>query len=659
MSDLFSTPLSNLQWLLFGLVPPAIVALYFLKLRRVPLEVPSTYLWRRTIEDMHVNSLWQKLRQNLLLFLQLLMVGLLMLACLRPSWQGQSAYQDRLIFLLDNSASMSATDVAPNRLEAAKKKIDDLIEQMDHGDAAMLISFNDSPYVNQPFTTNKSSLRKALASVEPTSRTSDVGEALRIAAGLANPGRSGDSGSDDVAAAEARPADVFVLSDGGFRSVPEFSWGNLRPIYVPMGEATAANLAIVAFQSQGNPARPDQMEAFVEVENFSEIDQQVELSLSLGDELLDASQITIAAGKVQGTSFSFNRIESGTLKIELEIDDDLAADNVAYAAINPGRRARVVMMTDGNDAIELAFGTSSATKLAEVTMMSVESLASDEYKSIANEGNCDLIIYDRCSPEELPRCNTLFLASVPPGDRWVQEEEAIGPVIIDVDGSHPLMKYLAFGDVQIARSQPVDGPQGAQVLIDSDVGALMMIAPREGFEDAVLGFPIMTTDDDGDTAANTTWPRRTSFPLFCKNLLEYLGNSGGASQQINVLPGAVVPLRFDNAGVTISVTPPIGKTIKVARNRNNAYIYTQTSHVGVYDVKIDNEEDVASRFSVNLMDPIESRIVPQEVFETAWNKVEGETQFKPSRRDAWRWILFLALIVLIGEWYIYNRRVYL
>ena len=658
MSDLFSTPLTNFQWLVFALVPPAIVALYFLKLRRVPLEVPSTYLWRRTVEDMHVNSLWQRLRQNLLLFLQLLLIGLLMLACLRPSWRSQSKYQDRLVFLLDNSASMSATDVAPNRLAVAKEKIDDLIEQMDHGDAAMLISFNDSPYVDQPFTTNKAELRKALSDIKPTQRTSDVGEALRIAAGLANPGRSGDTSADDVAAADAKPADVFVLSDGGFKSIPEFSWGNLRPIYVPIGKASAANLAIVAFQAQGNPAKPDRMEAFVEVENFSELDQEVELSLSLGDNLLDASKITIGAEKTQGTSFTFDKIESGTLKIELEIDDDLAADNVAYAAINAGRRAKVLMISDGNDALEMAFGTSSAGKLADVSILPVANLESEEYKVLAESGSYDLIIFDRCAPTEMPRCNTLFLASVPPGDRWVQEEESIGPIIIDVDSSHPLMKYLAFGDVQIARCQPLDGPQGGQVLIDSDVGALMMIAPREGFEDAVLGFPIMTNDEDGSTAANTTWPRRTSFPLFCKNLLEYLGNSGGATQQINVLPGAVVPLRFDQAGDTISVTSPTGESSKVARNRNNAFIYTQTSLVGIYDVKTD-DDDIASRFSVNLMDPVESHIIPKPAFETAWNKIEGEAQFVPSRRDAWRWILFLALLVLIAEWYIYNRRVYL
>ena len=61
--------------------------LYFLKLKRQPLEVPSTYLWHKSIEDLHVNSIWQRLRQNLLLFLQLLLVASAILALLRPGWQ--------------------------------------------------------------------------------------------------------------------------------------------------------------------------------------------------------------------------------------------------------------------------------------------------------------------------------------------------------------------------------------------------------------------------------------------------------------------------------------------------------------------------------------------------------------------------------------------
>src|SRR5262249_8710426 len=65
----WASELSLGQWALVAGIPAAVVALYFLKLRRRPLVVPSTYLWQRAIEDLHVNSLWQRLRRSLLLLL--------------------------------------------------------------------------------------------------------------------------------------------------------------------------------------------------------------------------------------------------------------------------------------------------------------------------------------------------------------------------------------------------------------------------------------------------------------------------------------------------------------------------------------------------------------------------------------------------------------
>ena len=62
----WTSMLSGWQWAALGAVPPVLVALYFLKLKRQPLEVPSTYLWLKSVEDLHVNSLWQRLRKSLL-----------------------------------------------------------------------------------------------------------------------------------------------------------------------------------------------------------------------------------------------------------------------------------------------------------------------------------------------------------------------------------------------------------------------------------------------------------------------------------------------------------------------------------------------------------------------------------------------------------------
>src|SRR5919202_1532126 len=91
----------NLLWLL-PLVG-GILALWMLRLRRREVTVSSLYLWRTLLRDTQANTPLQKLRRNLLLFLQLLVAFLLVFALARPFVFGNGRSGRSCVLVLDTS----------------------------------------------------------------------------------------------------------------------------------------------------------------------------------------------------------------------------------------------------------------------------------------------------------------------------------------------------------------------------------------------------------------------------------------------------------------------------------------------------------------------------------------------------------------------------
>jgi hypothetical protein len=664
----FLNTLALWQWGLLALIPPAIIALYFLKLRRQPLAVPSTYLWSRAIEDLHVNSLWQRLRQSLLLFLQLLLIGLLAFTLLRPGWKGTELLGDRFIFLIDTSASMGANDQAPSRLDEAKQQAIALIEKMDEGDSAMVISFSDVARVEQPFTTSRRELRSRVELIEPTNRPSDLSEALRAANGLANPGHTSDANDPadaDIQTAEAMPADLYVFSDGGFQSVPNFKLGNLNPTYVKIAGEEQHNIAIASFSTDANPEKPGQVQAFARIENFSDIEETVEASLLLNDTLLDAQKVTLpprgekGLPGASGIRFEMNEIESGVLKVKIDSKDNLPLDNEAFAVVNLPRPAKVLLVTPGNDSLQLALGTEEALKIADISVAEPKLLETKAYQDQAAEGAYDLIIYDQCTPKVMPACNTLFIGQLPP-EGWKAKGPKQGPpLVIDSDQVHPLAQLVQMGNVKIVEGTPLAGPPGTVTLIDADIGPIYAVGPRGGYEDAVLGFDIVAYKEDGSREVNTDWPIRRSFPVFVMNAVKYLGGVRSSLAAPSTKPGQPVVLRTQIPVNSIVVQSPRGDRFEIPREASGSYVFGRTDELGVYDVRDGAGQKVTQQFAVNLFDTRESDLAPREVLEIGHEEVQAQQAQQIARKELWRWLLIGALGVLIFEWYIYNRRVYL
>jgi hypothetical protein len=686
----FINMLSWWQWSILAAIPPAIVALYFLKLRREPLEVPSTFLWRKSIEDLHVNSFWQKLRKNLLLLLQLLLVLLIALALLRPSWRSSSLVGHRFVFLIDNSASMSATDVAPTRLANAKRQVRALVEQMASGDKAMLISFAEGAQVVQQYTENRRLLERALERIKPTESSTNLLPALRLAASAAEASQAGTD------AAGGASGTLYLFSDGKFPNVEDVVLGNLKPVFVPIGSDEAANIGIIAFNTKRHETDADQVQVFFQLANSGSEDAELDVALFRDNQQVDAKRVKVPAGKQVGEDFPPLRgAQEGILRLEIRHPDPLALDNKAYAVLETPRRGRVLLVTPGNEPVEWALATLEAQLRAEVTVASPAVLTQPSHQRAAAAGNYDLIIYDRCRPTALPRANTLFLGRLPPaataGKVLAAKQSPVGetkdspqpaappyslwtkaataadvpvanlPQVLDTDRNHPLMQLVELGDAFIGSSLLLDLPPGGKTLIETTKGAVAGIAPREGFEDVVIGFEIITAGDDGQRLFNTDWWRKQSFPSFWLNVLSYLGGGAKSQTAISVRPGELVRLRSLSPVKQLEVLTPDARRIEVAQGKSNDFPFTQTDRQGVY--AFFEGEQLAGRFAVNLFDAGESDILPRDGLENPIRvgpiEITGSANFEAARQETWKFLLILALVVLLLEWYIYNRRVYI
>jgi len=270
----------NLPALLFALLAIPIVLLYLLRLRRREQLVSSTLLWRQVVLDREANTLWQRLRRNLLLVLQLLILAILVFALLRPYINMPGGLSGQQIVLLDASASMQATDVAPSRFEAAKAQVRGLIDQLSATDLMTIILVDNAPRALSGATANKAELLNALDAVRPSPYPANWSAAIALAA---------------VTAAGGSPA-ITVVSDGanpaaGSAESPfDLLDGNVR--YIPIG-AGGDNLAISTLSLRRTSSG---LAALVRVSNTGAQMREALVALRADGALIDARTLQAPPG---------------------------------------------------------------------------------------------------------------------------------------------------------------------------------------------------------------------------------------------------------------------------------------------------------------------------------------------------------------------------
>lgn len=696
-------------------VPPLLVLLYFLRLKRKPIPVPSTFLWKKSVEDLHVNRLMQWIRQNFLLLLQLLAAMAMIYAVLGPRVHGALVGGKHYILLIDQSASMGATDTKPgfaDRLAWAKAEAIKEIDAATDSDVGMVIAFSDVAEIRQSYTSNRAELRKAVEAIRPTQRPTRLDEALSLAASLANPQRS----TENEVAAPANPepgkertyvavegmsADLHLYSDGKFPPVPEFALTNLNLTYhvppVPL-DGTANNLAVVRFDAERDADDPAKVIARATVRNYRGTAAEARVRLEMlegGKKLIARYDESKRPGETDADRRARQSIppraerpdiaftipdvpDNADLVLRLVIEnaaDALPADDEAWVVLGQIRKAKVLVVGPANARLRDFLDSPTAKRLASVTYLPPDILDAEadakEYRTPAREGRYDLVIFDRCGPageDDLPASNTFFIGHPPPPFLPASQapnpnavSEVKGPAVRGWQSRHTVMANLrGLDEIDAAEGFKLpELPPRTLRLIEGDRNLVLLAAiPRQAFTDLVLTFPLLTADGKW----NTNWPLKLSYPLFLRNVLFVLGNVRDAGTEDSLRPGQVKVLRL--GGVReVRVTRPDDRTDTISRGTRADVAFGDTGTLGVYAVRWtdpptpgDPGGEQIRRFAVNLFDANESDIAPTTTVTVGAQTVAADA---PRRQpvDLWKWPVLLGLLVLVFEWWIYNRRV--
>ncbi len=645
------------------LVVPLIIAFYMLRLRRPVRSVSSTYLWTQLVRDVEANAPWQKLKRSLLLLLQLLLAVLLAFVVARPFSEHSAGLARDLVLVVDASASMSSTDVFPDRLTAAKRAAIEQMANVPSDGRVSVVSAGETARVIANEATDRGRIARAIESITASTSASDLTDALKLAGELAE---------------RARGAEVLVVTDDAGSTVPEVV------LEVPVRVLTVGrerdNQAIAALAVRADPSGLKRT-LFTSVANYSSSIVMRRLQIladgipvTARDLVLDPlTRADVVIDELPaGASVVEARLSPPGESIESGPPDYLALDDAAWAIVPPDRLRRVLLVGPGNVYLQNAFSLLPNVELYGATP--------EEYPTTTGKELFDLVVFDGYLPAELPR--KPILAFAPP------QTSALGVVngTLDEFGmgqlptDDPILRGVDLTRLHIARTQAIDLPDWARPVIPGSDGPLLYAGLREGVPTAVFAFDLRQSD----------LPLQVAWPIMVSNLAgELLGLS---SQTLDPMPPSSpvdIPIAPDSQGVRVTLPDGSVEIIPPAATGASSVTFVSTRQLGVYRAEVIapttpsgspgasptpsptvspspdpsaspgiGTTDEPLLFAVDLFSPDESNIRPGDgarIGSLGTNTPTDPAAAGTARDEFWPLLVALTLLFLVVEWLVYER----
>lgn len=648
-------------WLAAATIPP-LLALYFLRLRRRTQPIATTLLWQRSVEDLRANAPFQRLRPSVLLFLQLLALTLIVLAIMQPQIQGGGRPDQRTILLIDNSASMRATDSETDstRLDEAKRRASELVEQLYGGGffsrasaETMVVAFNDRGEIQARFSRSRQDLLDAIERIEPTDGRTLLEEPLEF-------GRAYTTIDDpELGPVTQESATIELFSDGDIADLAEQVLRGEALRYHRVGAPDTDNVAVGAISAERPYDRPSAVQVFASLVNHGDEARQCDLELAVDGvvravqtlDLPAASRDAATGARLPGRNqLVFTPFELGrgaVIEVRHLCADALAVDDRAIVVVAPPKRLRVALVARRSFLLESALEGLALESLTLVDAPTFERMIADGGTELEAY---DVIVLDNYAPEvPLPPGRYLAFGKAPRVDGLSPYGAGEAQLVLNVRDQHPVMRFVNMDQLFIAKTVLVEPASDVRVLAAGSTSALVTAVERAGMHLVYVAFDPLDSD----------WPFNRSFVTFLFNAVDYLGHVGSGLTTEGLRPGQAITARLPRGATDVFITAPDGAEHALETGDDGHVSWGPIRHAGAYDLRWtpSGADAPAHRaYGVNLLDDDESAIAAREAIDVGNVEAQGQVGGEVGATALWPWALGACLAVLVAEWWVYHRK---
>lgn len=469
--------------LLFLAAVPIIIIIYLLKPKGEDYKISSNLLWQKLLKNEQSKTFFEKFVHNLLMYLQILIIALLVIALMSPFIKVDGQGGGRKILLLDTSGSMQhLTGSGKTRLEVAIGQACDYVRTAENTRFSVVTEDSLGAKLLAVDITDTDSLLRTLQGIA----CSDSGGDLVMAQGIL----------DTLMGEEDDVADLIVYTDGeGASGFEELHSGAEKELCV-VGEASSnvANEYTVFTEREDGT-----YDVMVSIANYSDQGASFDISLYDEEKLIALKQMQLAPSENAFCLFEQMDWQGEFLKSCLDgiifsegASDSLTKDNISQAVKSRKSQVNGLLVGEGNTFIEKAYFALTGESIAKA-----KTDTPDAY---------NVVIYDAGQIPLEKGTNRLVF-----GDAGKKDVETLENVILNVTDCD-LTAGLSGFNIGVNKAYCFALPEGAKSFLEYQGKCVGYYRELDEGKEVVVGFDIRESD----------FPLRAEFPVFLANAMIYL-----------------------------------------------------------------------------------------------------------------------------------------